>query len=85
MPSTGGNARTWRTVGISRRWAATLEHHYFGLRVADLESGPSVLPHARIQPPRQFGLAWTKTEALTLLYWAAIGGWLVIGLYTLVA
>lgn len=67
-----------------RRWAATLEREFFGLRHDELESAPSVLPHARIPAPRQLGLAWTKTEALQLLYWAAIGGWLSTGVHAVI-
>ena len=67
-----------------RRWAATLERDFYGLRQGELESAPSVLPHARMPAPRQLGLAWTKTEALQLLYWAAIGGWLSAGIHAVV-
>ncbi|MER7417294.1 hypothetical protein ABT346_10985 [Micromonospora peucetia] len=64
-----------------RRWAAALEQDFFGLRQEDLESAPMVLPHARIAAPRFLGLAWTKTEALALLYGAAILGWLSAGVF----
>ncbi|MEU5950378.1 hypothetical protein ABZ793_33210 [Micromonospora sp. NPDC047465] len=66
-----------------RQWAATLERDFYGLRQEDLESAPNVLPHARIQTPRSLGLAWTKTEALQLLYGAAILGWLSAGFYVI--
>ncbi|MEU4565184.1 hypothetical protein [Micromonospora sp. NPDC023956] len=66
-----------------RQWAATLERHFYGLHPEEVESAPVVLPHARIQAPRSFGLEWTKTEALQLLYGAAILGWLSAGLYAL--
>jgi hypothetical protein len=66
-----------------RQWAAALERDFYGLRPEDLEYAPNVLPHARIQPPRSLGVAWTKTEALQLLYWAAILGWLATGLFAI--
>ncbi|ASW53801.1 hypothetical protein [Plantactinospora sp. KBS50] len=64
-----------------RRWAAILERDFYGIRPGELRPAPDVLPHGQIVPPRQFGVAWTKTEALQFLYWAAIGGWLVTGTY----
>ncbi|MFY1695980.1 hypothetical protein [Solwaraspora sp. WMMA2101] len=68
-----------------RQWAAFLEQDYYGLRQIEAGSAPSVLPHGRIPPPRRFGLAWTKTEALRLLYGVAVLGWLSTGLYVTVA
>jgi|GEM_PF-2657512 len=68
-----------------RRWAATLERDYYGLRLDGSDLTPGVLPHGRIPPPRRFGLAWTKTEALRLLYGVAIVGWISTGLYVTVS
>jgi hypothetical protein len=68
-----------------RRWAAFIEQDYYGLRQDGVSSTPNALPHGRIPPPRRFGLAWTKTEALRLLYWVAILGWISTGIYATVA
>jgi hypothetical protein len=66
-----------------RQWAAALERSFYGLRPDELRSAPDILPHDRIPTPQCFGVAWTKTEALQLLYWAAILGWLSAGVYSM--
>jgi hypothetical protein len=69
-----------------RRWAAVLERSYFSLpHHAELRPAPDALPHDRILTPRSFGVAWGKTEAVRLLYWTAIVGWLSAGLYAVVS
>jgi hypothetical protein len=76
------------TCSHFRRWAAALERSYFRLPChAELRPTPDddTLPHDRIRPPRSFGLVWNKTEAVRLLYWTAIIGWLSAGAYTVVS
>lgn len=74
------------TCSHFRRWAEVVEHDYFRLpHIAQLQSAPSALPHGPVTaPPKSFGRVWGKTDAVRLLYWTAILGWLAAGLYSLV-
>jgi len=69
-----------------RRWAEALERDYFRLpHSVQLQSTLSALPHGRLtEPPKSFGRVWGKTDAVRLLYWTAILGWLAAGLYSVV-
>jgi hypothetical protein len=64
------------------KWAASLERNYFMLADEARFAPPQrALPHERVAPPRILGMTWHKTEAVKLLYWTAILGWLSAGVY----